>query len=259
MHRFGRFAILASPLVLLLALIVLPRAVQGRGVRRESFVHSQLPADSVFRRLVLARRQAFGRGDSAAYGRLLAPEVVHINDFGARRTRDSLLAHVAANSGARARFEVGALHARLVGGVALVDCEVLEYVPFGPREVRIAARELNVFVQQEGVWKLTAHAETPELMSPTSQPLPAAMLRDYVGEYEWWPGFRETYSRRGDRLFVRATGDTAWVPLEAAAPDVFFVAGDPTVVLFARDKSGRVSRLLAHFADGRLVVARRVH
>ena len=258
MHRLGRSAILTSPLLLLLALITAPRAVQGGGARRESYTRLQLPADSVFRGLVLARRQAFGRGDSAGYGRLLAAEVVHINDFGARRTRDSLLAHVAANSGAHARFEVGALHARLAGSVVLVDCEVFEYVPFGPREVRIAARELNVFVQQAGAWKLTAHAETPELMSPASLPLPAATLRDYVGEYEWWPGFRETYSQRGERLFVQATGETASVPLEAAAPDAFFVAGDHTVGLFARDKSGRVSRLLVHFADGRLVVARRV-
>jgi hypothetical protein len=248
----------ASSLVLLLVLTVAARAVQGDGVRRGSDASRQLPADSVFRRLVLARRQAFGRGDSAAYGRLLAAEVVHINDVGARRTRESLLAHVAANSGAHVRYEVGALHARFAGAVVLVDCEVLEFISLGPREVRTTARELNIFVEQEGRWKLTAHAETPEAISPAPLRLPAAMLRDYVGEYEWWSGYRETYSQRGNQLFARATGDTVSVPLESSAPDAFFLPGDPTMILFARGASGRVGHLLVHFPDGRVVVAGRV-
>lgn len=258
MHRFERSVIWVSPLMLLLVLTGGARAVQSGGARRGSDARRHLPADSVFRRLVLERRQAFGRGDSAGYGRLLAAEVVHISDVGARRTRESLLAHVAANRGAHPRYEVGALHARFAGPVVLVDCEVLEYISVGTRELRGSARELNVFVQQEGGWKLTAHAETPEVMSPTPLPLPAATVSDYVGEYEFWPGYRETFTQRGDRLFVRATGDTVSVHLEAAAPDAFFMAGDPGISLFARDASGRVSRLLEHFADGQVFVGRRV-
>lgn len=220
---------------------------------------AQLPPDSLFRRLILLRRQAYGRGDSAAYGRLLADDVVHISDLGVRRTRAALVAHVGAKGGGAARFEVSALQVRLVGPeTAVVDCEVFEYMRLGSRDVRITARELNVFRQEAGVWRLLAHAETPEVTSPAVVAVPAARLQDYAGVYEWWPGYRETYTVRHGRLLVQATGDSAAVPLDAAAPDAFFAPGDPSVGFFVRDASGRVQSLLVHFADGRVVVARRV-
>ncbi len=257
MHRLSRLLLLIAP-VFSAALACRAPGDLSAGASSPRDSPTRLPPDSVFRLLVLVRLQAFGRGDSAAYARLLADDVVHINDYGMRRSRVALLAHVAANNGGAVRYDVSALHARLVGTAAVVDCEVRDYHRVGSREIRNTARELDVFREEAGEWKLLAHAETPELTSPAALDVGAASLQDYVGVYEWWPGFRETYTAVRGQLFVQASGDSTAVPLRAAAPDAFFVPGDASIILFARDASGRVRSILVHSDDGQLDVVRRV-
>ena len=257
MHRLSRLLLLIA-LVFSAALACGGPGDLSAGASSPPDNPTRLPPDSVFRRLVLVRLQAYGRGDSAAYARLLDGDVVHINDYGMRRSRLPLLAHVAANNGGAVRYDVRALHSQLVGTAAVVDCEVREYHPVGSREMRNAFRELDVFREEAGEWKLLAHAETPELTSPAALGVGAASLQDYVGVYEWWPGYRETYTAVGGQLFIQASGDSTAVPLQAAAPDAFFVPGAPSIILFARDASGRVRSILVHSDDGQLDVARRV-
>jgi Domain of unknown function (DUF4440) len=108
-------------------------------------------SDEVFRELIVQRLDAYGRGDSAAYSRLIANEFVHIMDTGIRRTRDELLEHVAANKGSKFRFDVGTLHARVYGQLAVVDCEDIHYLSFGPREIATPLHETDVFIWREGL------------------------------------------------------------------------------------------------------------
>ena len=214
--------------------------------------------ERVFHDLILRRRVAYGHGDTAAYGRLVSPGVVHIDDRGQRRDRAALMKLVHANVGGRARYEVGQVHVRRGGAVALADCDVMEYISFGPREQKISAHESNVFERRDGRWLLLQHSETPILSQPASVALDSAALEQYVGRYEWYPGYIDTISRRGARLFIRSTGDAEPVALTAAGDGAFFVDGDPTVGFFLRGSSGKVSAELIHFLDGRLVTAPRI-
>ncbi|MDQ2929602.1 MAG: nuclear transport factor 2 family protein [Gemmatimonadota bacterium] len=214
--------------------------------------------ERAFHDLILRRRVAYGHGDTAAYGRLVSPDVVHIDDRGNRRNRAVLMQFVLANVGSRARYEVGVVHVRHAGALVIADCDVTEYIPFGPREQMIAAHESNVFERRDGRWLLLQHSEAPILSQPARIALDSMTLEQYVGRYEWYPGYVDTISRRGARLFIQSTGEAEPTALTAAGNDAFFVDGDPTVGFFVRDSTGRVSKELVHFLDGRLVIARRV-
>ena len=215
-------------------------------------------SDAVFRDLIVRRLDAFGHGDSAAYGRLTANEFVHIMDTGIRRTRAELLALVGANAGSKSRYDVGALHAQVYGQVAVVDCAVLHYHPFGPREIATPLHETDVFIWREGRWLFLQHQETLKIVNPKVDAPGARALDDYVGRYEWWPGYVDIITRKGNTLFGQESLDAAPTPMEASSGESFFVEGDASQVTFVRDRNGRVTHYLLYFPNGQVVVARKL-
>ncbi len=215
-----------------------------------------LPADDVFRKLILQRVEAHSRGDAAGYRKLLADDFVHVDDAGKRRTVDEMQTLVVAN---RSHWEVDKLHARPLGeSMAIVDCEVTEIVPFGPLQLRMPLHETDVFVLQGDRWLFKEHAETHALDSPKVIKPDTRLLDDYVGRYEWWPGYIDTITRKGDQLYWQSTGDSAAAPLRAATDESFFAEGDPSLTVFVRGVDGKVTHELIHFPDGKIIVARKV-
>ena len=215
------------------------------------------PLDELFGKLILQRVQAHSRGDATGYRQLLAEDFVHVDDTGKRRTVDEIGGIVGA--GNRSRWEVGKLHARRIGdSLAIVDCDLTEFVPFGPREVRMPLHETDVFVLRGDNWLFLEHAETHALDHPAPVTPDSAVLDDYVGRYECWPGYSETFTRNGDRLYAQATGDKSPTPLHAASNESFFVEGDPVLIVFVRGANGKVTHELMHFPDGKLLVARKI-
>ncbi len=142
--------------------------------------------------------------------------------------------------------------------MAIVDCEVTEIVPFGPRQLRMPLHETDVFVLQGDHWLFKEHAETHALDSPKVMTPDTRLLDDYVGRYEWWPEYIDTITRKGDQLYGQATGDSAAAPLRAATDESFFVEGDPGLTVFVRGVGGKVTHELIHFPDGKIIVARKV-
>ena len=215
-----------------------------------------LPPDEVFRKLVLQRVEAHSRGDGEGYRRLLTDDFVHVDDTGKRRTVNEIQTLVVAN---RSHWEVDKLHARPLGdSMALVDCELTEVVPFGPRELRMPLHETDVFVLQGDRWLFKEHAETHALDSPRVMTPNARLLDDYVGRYEWWPGYIDTITRKGDQLYGQSTGDSAAEPLRAASDESFFIEGDASLGVFVRGVDGKVTHELIHFPDGKVIVARKL-
>jgi hypothetical protein len=215
-------------------------------------------SDAVFRDLIAQRLDAYGRGDSAAYSHLIANEFVHIMDTGIRRTRDDLLAAVAANAGSKARYDVGALHAQVYGQVAVVDCAVIHYPSFGPRAIAMPFHETDVFIWREGRWLYLHHQETLTVVNPKAHAQDVRSLDDYVGRYEWWPGYVDIITRQGHALFGQDSPGAAPTPMEASSGESFFVTGDASHLTFVRDRHGRVTHYLLHFPNGQVVVARKL-
>jgi hypothetical protein len=151
----------------------------------------------------------------------------------------------------RSHWEVDKLHARPLGeSMAIVDCEVTEIVPFGPREVRMPLHETDVFVLQGDRWLFKEHAETHALDSPKVITPDARLLDDYVGSYEPWPGYIETITRKGDQLYGQATGDSEAGPLRAASDESFFVEGEPGLIVFVRVDSSEMPAVDCPEPDG---------
>ena len=113
-------------------------------------------------------------------------------------------------------------------------------------------------MQREGHWLLLRHTETHSLAWPTPQTLDTALLDEYVGRYECWPGYVDLISRNGNQLFNQATGDAKASLNQAATPESFYNAGDPSLFVFIRDKTGRVDSYVLHWPDGQVTRARKL-
>jgi Domain of unknown function (DUF4440) len=214
-------------------------------------------ADEVFRNLILQRVQAHSRGDLEGYRALLTDDFVHVDDVGKRRTVGELASLV--GKGNHDKWEVAELHARRISeSLAIVDCEVTEVVPFGPREVRMPLHETDVFVLRGDRWLFLEHAETHALESPKRATPDSKTLDDYIGLYEWWPGYVDTITRKRNQLFGQSTDDTSPTELHAASNEAFFIEGDPGLTVFVRGADGKVLYELIHFPDGKVIVARKL-
>jgi hypothetical protein len=215
-----------------------------------------VPSDTLFRNLILQRVEAHSRGDVRAYRDLLDEGFVHVDDGGKRRTAAEMGAIAQPNN---SQWVLGKSYTRLIAPtLAIVECEVTELVPFGPRRLRMPLQETDVFVLRANRWLFLEHAETHVLDAPRAASVDGPALDDFVGRYEWWPGYQETFSRRGGQLYGQATGDTTSTPLLPATGESFFAADDAGIAIFVRGRDGKVSHELVHFPDGKVVVARKV-
>jgi len=213
--------------------------------------------DTVLRQMVADRLAAYDHGNADAYRQLIADDFVHVDDQGVRRTIDEVMARVSKHSGSTNRHEVGKLNARQFGDIAVADVEITEYLKLGPREMALPAHELDVFVNRNSKWLFLQHSETPAATTPVPAQVEAAELDQYTGQYEWWPGYIEIVSRKGDKLFVQAVGDEP-TELQPSSHESFFVAGDPSMVVFVRNPKGQVTHFLVHFPDGQVISAKKI-
>lgn len=73
----------------------------------------------------------------------------------------------------------------------------------------------------------------------------AAILETYVGVYQLSPVFAITITREGSTLSLQATGQEK-LPLFAESPTAFFLKIVDAQVVFEKDASGKVTRLVLH-------------
>ena len=248
MHRSYPGKLCSSAVVAFLALAPAP-LLSG---------HSNLLArNNVFRDLIFRRLEAHSKGDAKGYRLLIAEDFVHVDDAGTRRNAIQLMPY---NSQAnKARWEIGELHSKLLsGGIAIVDCDETEIIPFGTRQVRFPYHETDVFVFRNEKWLFLQHAETRSLNQPTPPTFDNSFLDDYVGRYDWWPGYSETYTRKGNTLFVLGTGDTLATPMRQVTDESFSNIGDPSLIIFVRNAQGKVTNEVVHDAGGQIFVAKKV-
>jgi hypothetical protein len=135
---------------------------------------------------------------------------------------------------------------------------VIHYPSFGPREIATPFHETDVFIWREGRWLYLQHQETLKAVNPKAEAPDVRSLDDYVGRYEWWPGYVDIITRQGNALFGQDSPHAAPTPMEASSGESFFVKGDASRVTFVRDRHGRVTHYLLHFPNGQVVVARKL-
>ncbi len=234
----------------LVAFIAVGFATQSRG-------QGTLRADDkVFRDLISQRLEAHSRGDAKGYRLLLADDFIHVDDSGIRRSADQLTIYNSHDN--KTRWEIGELHSRLLGNLAIVDCDESEINTLGSRELRSPYHETDIFVFQNKRWLFLQHAETRSVSLPTPRTVDSSNLDDYVGRYDWWPGYSEIFTRKGTTLFQQGSGDTLSTPLRQVTNESFSILGDPSLIIFVRDSRGRVISEVVHDAGGQVFVAQKV-
>ena len=209
---------------------------------------------AVFRRLVLERIRAYGRGDVATYVRMLAPGFVHVSDRGERRTLAQMRAYVSGHGEDRATFDVAELAWRREGDLAIVDALVREH----RADIEGGVRETDVFVARDGAWRYLRHHETARLAPPTTSPIGDDRIADYVGRYRSPTGTIDVITATTRTLFDRTLPDATRTPFVHVARGTFGFADDPTLAVFLRDRHGAVVQCLFHLPSGQTVLSRRI-
>lgn len=227
-------------------------------------LNAQVPVRSdstraLFQRLITERTTASADADTAALRRLVDPTMVYLDNDGSRRTMEEHLRSIAAAGKEEGIIhQVDSLHVFRAGDVALVDYRSTISMRFGSRDLVWPYRSLDTFARRSGGWLLIRHAEMHILAVPSPVALDSAALDEYVGRYEWWPGNVDTIRRQGNQLSHQLTIEERAIPIVPATRESFHEVGDPTLVVFARDSTGRVAGYVMHFPDGQVVRARKL-
>ncbi|MGI8499311.1 MAG: nuclear transport factor 2 family protein [Gemmatimonadaceae bacterium] len=217
-------------------------------------------AAALFARLIADRTAVVTRADTAAYRRMVDRALVYVDDNGSRANVDQHIRDFLKRSDelAHQRWDIDSLHVYVRGALAFVEYRTLQHRPLGSREVISSYQVSESYVRRGNRWLLFRHAEAHALALPASRTLDTSVLDDYVGRYEWWPGYVDVISRRGNDLFNQATGDKEATLNQAATPEAFYIAGDPSLLVFLRDSTGRVVAYVLHEPDGQVTRARKV-
>jgi ketosteroid isomerase-like protein len=231
-------------------------------------LHAQaLNADStnaLLLRLIHERGKAFRASDTTAYRRLVDPAMVYIDDDGSRRTADEYITNFAAaaktsENAHPGRGHIDSLHVLRAGDMAFVDYLAVNSQSYGSGQFTSPYRVLETFVRREGRWLLLRHAETHAVVMPARVAVDSSLLAGYVGRYEWWPGYIDTITRVGNQLYDQGSNEQQVVLNIAATPESFFIAGNPSLLVFVRDTTGHVVGYVLHWPDGQVTRARRLH
>ena len=201
-----------------------------------------------FRELVLERVTAYGRGDWAAYERLLDPDFVHVSDLGERRALGQMRAFVTAHAGSRATYAIANLHWRVQGSLAIVEAEVRERLP----DHAGAWRETDIFVRHQGRWRYQLHQETAIAQPPVPVTVADDALAEYVGRYRSATGTVDVIELREGKLQAGSATDAERVALIPVGRAAFALPGDPTLLVFQRDRTGSVVGCVWHLPSGQV-------
>lgn len=213
---------------------------------------------AVFERLLAEKAVAVAHADGKTYAKFVAPDALFVDDYGVVENAEQHIATIGHRPVGRSRYTVDDVHVTAKPGFAVVSYHTVEHVTFGPREVATGYRVVETYVDHDGQWLIVAHSEAQVAIAPSPQQVSQETLQDYVGEYEWWPGFVDTISRDGDKLYSQGTGDAEKTLNYAATPESFYFVGEPNIVVFARDRTGKVTHYVLHWSDGHVTLARKI-
>lgn len=213
---------------------------------------------AVFQKILMERFDATAHADSARYARFVADEAVFVDDYGLLENAAQHIRTIGKRGVGRSRYTVDEIHVDSYAGFALVNYQAVEHVAFGPQEVATTYRIVETYVQRHGTWLVIGHSEAQVMNSPPPQRVDPEILQDYVGRYEWWPGYVDTITRQGETLLSQGSGDKSTTLNVAASPESFYLQGEPNLLVFVRDKRGNVTHYILHWSDGHITVARKI-
>jgi ketosteroid isomerase-like protein len=214
---------------------------------------------SEFDQLIADRYAAIARGDSATVHRQLADDMRWvIIRSGSSIGTAQFLAAISHAQVPRPRFEIDSLEARTSGEVTTVTYRRTDHRLAGTFEDVHSSRSLEVFLRRSGRWLLVEHAETWIVKAPASVTLDSTALNAFVGRYQIGPGFVDDVHWEGGGLVATSSAETSGARLVAVSENAFSPDGVAPLIVFERDRSGRVAGYVQGSPDGSVRRARRI-
>jgi len=185
-----------------------------------------------------------GRAD--VWQRILAEDVVVIDEFGRRQTKKQAVDAIhPMPQGFSGSIEIRDPRLHAVGDTAVLSGEMYERESVFDQRLVVRYIFSNTFVRRDGRWQLLA---AMDVTLPT-QPPPLAVAdlhpADYPGTYLYGPGRAYVVALDGDRLSYTTRAGGKATPLDAVAKDVFMDGGDErNLLVFRRAADGHVVELI---------------
>jgi len=134
-------------------------------------------------------------------------------------------------------------HVTLIGQtVAVLDYHYDVRETFGSVVLSDPHRQIDIYEKRDGRWVGVQAVSAIEVTDPPAAEMSGAQLDPYVGEYRWVGApMVDKVTRKGDKLFIQATGDLEPTELVPESAGTFFIRGQLARVSFVRDKNGSVT------------------
>ncbi len=221
--------------------------------------HAQTTLSTTFSKLLATEYSATVHGDTATLARQMADDLVWIiGPDGTTMTKKRLL-EASSGFGAQApRFVADSVHATRFGDVATVDYLRHDTWPLGDSSFTDSWRALDVFVWRSGRWQLERHTQVWLVMPAKSIALDSVSLNAFVGRYQIASGYVDNVHWEGGHLVATASGQTVGARLVPVSSTAFSPDGDGKLIVFERDRSGRVTGYVQGYPDGSVWRARRL-
>jgi hypothetical protein len=191
-----------------------------------------------------ARIQAYREGNRAFFETLLAADFVTIGPDGRRVGRaqylDSEFGTTPGGHGLRPETEVSEFTAARTGNTLVMTYREAIRTDVGGQPFTEQLRRLDVYVLQQGRWRLLTMTAVRIPEAPWVVALPAEALGAYAGRYAFGPNLVSTVRVSNGRLLEQTTGQQEG-ELLPVGPDLFYAPPDVEArIAFERDASGRV-------------------
>jgi len=206
------------------------------------------PEDPAPRIVALSQElmDAIVSGDGRVWDRILDEGAIVIDEFGRRDTKAQAVQNLKPLPvGFWAAIEVRHPKVHVQGGTAMIEFEAYERETVFDQHLVVRYGFMATFLQKGSDWKLFAMQNLTLPDDPPALPVRGLRLDDYPGAYRYGPGRAFTIRRNGDHLlFSTRPGGKEW-PLSPVAVDVFWDMGEEkNLLIFQRDDSGKVCRLI---------------
>jgi len=197
-------------------------------------------------KLTQALMDAVPVGDADVWQRILADDVMVVDEYGRRQDKAEAVKSIHAfPQGFSGSIEIRDPQLRLHGDVAVLNGEFYERESVFEQKLVVRYFFSNTFVRRDGAWQLLAANDVTLPTPPPDLAVSDLKLDDYPGVYRYGPGRAFTVAREGDALFYTTKSGGSRTGLQAVAKDVFMDTGDEkSLIVFRRDAHGAITELI---------------
>lgn len=217
-------------------------------------------ARDIIARQIQEMNDAVGSGAAAVWEKYLDANAVYVAEDGSISNKADMVKQITPlPPGISGTIKVEVMQFHRDGDVAAIVVRQHETENYFGQTLHAEYLATNVWRRRAGAWKLIAAQVLAENQDPRAMDMPLARLQDFAGTYHLNGGTLD-YSivLKDGKVMGNRTGRDP-VQLNAEAPDVLFVAGQPRIrKIFLRDANGRVTGFVDR-REGRDVVWTKTH